>query len=522
MKKSPCFFLVILILLKADMLSAQVSYSIADLRKISNETVGLIESYEKYSRFSNRDDASNFVGIFEKSSAEHVNDIIPDNKMDQTLSPQKYIANLKKYFNQVLVSIDIDSIAFPKLVNNQHTIQAFVKKYVECSTTNCNVNYKDTFNLAVDINFDLNNDTASNFLIKKINFLIPRGRFIYFRTHNGKTSINEFDILINNKLYRSDASGFVKIEVMDSNNPFYIKSLDDVFPQTYSFKNFEELEKSCSIRDTCTSILTVDLLFKPLYWQFDISASGQLWAKDYSISKPFATSSINVDYDKNYNFGLKMGYRIFNNNKFTGFMFKTGVSYQSFSFSSYVEDIQYSYNEIDADRDTYLRLIQIKELNEQTNLHYLCIPFALSRAFSFSDFSIALGIEQSLLFNIKANSKLHSSAEYQGYYSQYFNLTIDQNGFYDFGKYNIEKDNHFNAKKNLFLTSLFMEIQRKISNNSQVSVSLIAQRNSSKIAEKSLYEYISKDATELHSLSTVQNNYEINSFLIQFAYSLNF
>lgn len=501
---------------------SQNTYSIPALRMISYRTIGLIEDYEKFSRFSNRDDANNFISLFEKSNPLHVNDIIPDNKMDQMLTPQHYISNLKKYFNQVLVSIDIDSIAFPSNINNQHAIKAFVKKHVECTTKNCHISYKDSMNLVLDINFEYVNDSVSNFLIQKISFLYPRGRFIYFRTHNGRTENTNFNMLINNQLYKSDNKGFVKIEVLDTEKSYSIKSFDDVFPQSYVFTNYEDFEKKSSVQDTCTSILTVDVLFKPLYWQTEFYASTQVGSKDYSVANPYSSSMINVKNEKASDFGFKVGYRIFNNNKFTGFMIKTGVSYKSFSLNSFVEDIQYSYNEIDSDKDAYLRLIQIKEFKEETSLGYISVPLSITRIFPFSHFTIAIGLEQSMMFNLKANSSLQTNAEYKGYYSQFFNLTIDQNGYYDFGKYQLEMDNEFYAKNNLFLTSLFVEFQRKINNNSMISFAIIAQTNTSGMVESNDKKYISRNASELYSLSSFQKEYEMNNVMLQLGYSISF
>lgn len=501
---------------------SQNTYSIPALRMISYRTIGLIEDYEKFSRFSNRDDANNFISLFEKSNPLHVNDIIPDNKMDQMLTPQHYISNLKKYFNQVLVSIDIDSIAFPSNINNQHTIKAFVIKRVECTTKNCHISYKDSMNLVLDINFEYVNDSVSNFLIQKISFLYPRGRFIYFRTHNGRTGNSNFNMLIDNQLYKSDNKGFVKIEVLDTEKSYSIKSFDDVFPQSYVFKNYEDLEKKSAVQDTCASILTVDVLFKPLYWQTEVYASSQVGSKDYSVANPYSLSMINVNNDKASDFGFKVGYRIFKNNKYTGFMFKTGVSYKSFSFSSFVDDIQYSYNEIDSDKDAYLRLIQMKELKEETSLSYLSIPLSISKIIPFSHFSIAIGLEQSMMFNIKANSRLQSNAEYKGYYPQFFNLTIEQNGYYDFGKYQLAMDNDFYAKKSLFLTSLYVEFQRKINNNSMITFAIVAQTNTTDMVDDSNKKYISRNASELYSLSSFQKEYEINNVMLQLAYSINF
>lgn len=97
------------------------------------------------------------------------------------------------------------------------------------------------------------------------------------------------------------------------------------------------------------------------------------------------------------------------------------------------------YDAVDPDGSPYLRRISISNLTEDIVYHSADVSlalrydhFVLKRVSVFGRF----GIGASLNFLQKSNYA--ATAEYAGYYDWLFDVTINQNGIYDFGTYDLE------------------------------------------------------------------------------------
>ena len=104
---------------------------------------------------------------------------------------------------------------------------------------------------------------------------------------------------------------------------------------------------------------------------------------------------------------------------------------QSISINQY----ETAYSATDPDGDDYERSITVSDYLEKTFTHGIVIPIALRYDWFFhkkvSLFTTA-GLKNSFLFSQKSNAQFN--ARYAGVYGdEFFNLTIDQNGIYDFG-----------------------------------------------------------------------------------------
>jgi len=111
-----------------------------------------------------------------------------------------------------------------------------------------------------------------------------------------------------------------------------------------------------------------------------------------------------------------------------------------------------SYNTIDPDDGNYLRLIEVSAYQERIKRYAIEIPIDFRYDYFIKDnLSIysKLGVYVSYDIVQRANATAH--AQYSGYYDWLFNVTISQNGIYDFGAFDVaEKStntgiNHFGA-----------------------------------------------------------------------------
>ena len=98
-----------------------------------------------------------------------------------------------------------------------------------------------------------------------------------------------------------------------------------------------------------------------------------------------------------------------------------------------------TYNATDSDGGNYLRIIDLSSYNEIIKRFAVRVPIAFRYDYFIKDnlslFS-KLGVDVS--YDIAQNAKAIAYAQYSGYYDWLFNVTISQNGIYDFGAYNIE------------------------------------------------------------------------------------
>ena len=111
------------------------------------------------------------------------------------------------------------------------------------------------------------------------------------------------------------------------------------------------------------------------------------------------------------------------------------AAYRGIIHLSSINHYETTYDATDPDGDDYERLITVSDYHEKTFTHGIVIPIAL-RYDWFAHKKVSLfataGLENDFLFSQKTNAQFN--ARYAGVYrDDFFNITIDQNGIYDFG-----------------------------------------------------------------------------------------
>lgn len=98
-----------------------------------------------------------------------------------------------------------------------------------------------------------------------------------------------------------------------------------------------------------------------------------------------------------------------------------------------------TYSDTDPDGGNYLRIIDLTSYNETIKRYAVRVPIAFRYDYFIRDnlsLYTKLGVDVS--YDIAQNAKATAEVQYSGYYDWLFNVTISQNGIYDFGAYNIE------------------------------------------------------------------------------------
>ena len=115
------------------------------------------------------------------------------------------------------------------------------------------------------------------------------------------------------------------------------------------------------------------------------------------------------------------------------------------------------YADLDPDGAPYLRQIEINQYEEKSKVSSIAVPIALRYDYFIKDnlsFFGRVGAEVSL--DMANQSEVSAQTKYKGYYDWLFDVTIDQNGIYDFGSYDMSLGKQKGAYKKGFATAVFV------------------------------------------------------------------
>ena len=98
-----------------------------------------------------------------------------------------------------------------------------------------------------------------------------------------------------------------------------------------------------------------------------------------------------------------------------------------------------SYDAVDPDGGDYLRLIDLTNYNETIKRYAVDVPIAFRYDYFIKDnFSVFAKVGADVSYDIVQKASASANAMYSGYYSWLFDVTMNQNGIYDFGTFDID------------------------------------------------------------------------------------
>lgn len=432
------YFIVLFILFTSNSYS-QIFANDSVTRVVNIKALNLITDYENAISFKTKANFENFKSLFNNSSTLIFNDIMPHNKLDERVNPSEYISILKKYYSstsfiEVKVSpYEVGAVTHegPDLLN----VSVFAKKYVS-SISLTGLYYIDTFNVRFDIIYDLAenriviNDIASierNGIYAQV-FSRYRGLFYNYK-------LKSDTILVNDIQYALDTNGYTLLKDIYYRNEYLFVPLNkQVLFDTYKFKPNIPLFKNRLNLKKDKNIVKVN------FWRWLVFADFQ-----YTFI-PSSTAPIKIDDDKYginpVNTGTFSNYFMFNIIRRVSpkgfFALKFGFGADFFNYQLNLNSYINSYPSVDPDGDPYLRINKVYNIQERHNSIYLTAPLTIQKGFSFGKNSIYLQASYYLMSKYSSSYNMDAKATYSGYYDYLFNLTISENGVYDFGTYNFK------------------------------------------------------------------------------------
>ena len=316
-------------------------------------------------------------------------------------------------------------------------LSIFATKYVN-SITKSNVVYIDTFNLKIDIIylFDVNDCKIYN-----IKSLEKREKYIQvypqYKGFRNTTAMPSDTIIVSGIVFPVNKEGYVMLKNINVSQDFLFQPYKKpVFYKTYKVPDYIPIRKN-KFDDKDKNIVKIN------FWK---------WMAYADIKYHFIFNGESPIQLANDTFGIN----IMNNGSFSNFVMlnlvrrvnekgywsvKFGGGVDVFTYTSYLKSNVNSYAAIDPDGDPYLRINKVSNIKEKHNLTYLTAPFVIEKGISFGRNSFFINAAYYVMLNFSATYNQDADALYAGYYDYLFNLTIQENGVYDFGTYKFEMRN---------------------------------------------------------------------------------
>lgn len=510
----------VLILLSVGELHSQSYISDRMAREVNLNALKQIEKYENSFYFSRGSDYEMFTSLFTSGKAMVFNDIMPDNNLDSMVTVNNYLDIFQTYYYKRLnVSINPYGITPIASTNgNTGTLSVYAYKIISGKTLN-KFNYIDTFDIVFDIKFNYK-DTV--YKINEIRANHKYGKYCIIDASVGKKGksrkIMEGDsLLINDKtVIHLDKNGNYILKRVSDDHPIEVKPFNEDLMGSYIInENFINNNKSCK-KSGDKNIRCIS--FK--YPKLSIGFAAGYAAFNNPVVFNKETDGVVLNKQPSYYTGINFGYILSNKARLS---FKTGIYYKSLAFGLQKDYYANSYTATDPDGSNYTRIDSTVNINENVKLNYLNIPFFFQKQFKLSRiFFVNVDLGVTVYYNLSAEYNSTAEGIYGGIYPDLFNVYISEEGFYDFGNYDISnKTTELQTNKLLFTVYAAINAGMRLNQKTEVFCGVGYNRSFSELFEITT-EDLSSNSQKLNSLTSVSGEYYINETMINAGINFKF
>ena len=408
MKKIKLFAAICLMFIAATLQAQQITPM--QLKEARMAVYDWVEDYLVYSYLTDKYDISDYKSLFINQEVMVANDYLP-----LTTDEQIILASYLALYS------DVDAFYTPTIETHKESIHIIDEAIMHDSYI-CNISIGKTISFADSTrkycyppkDYVLNIELQYHFDAKKMwGVGIHTSDILYvdgiLHTDDGKNSYislsDTIELLSNNDHYPAIISSKIKRE-----------SFDDKMISLYKDTTKHQFHLGASIG---TSLLSYELI-----------------NNDYikSVDQPYISWEVNL--------GLYHQLMLKNNNRL-GIEYSLVYRNNRYSFGG---EYSTSYNTFDIDGGYYMRQVSVSDYKEDVGLHSISIPVSLRYdKFVHENVTIfgALGLYAS--FDLYQSINTTAKAEYSGYYDWLYHITINQNGIYDFGTFNLSKSSNMSA-----------------------------------------------------------------------------
>ena len=388
------------------------------------------------------------------------NDVYPDNQDDSLISISSYFSDARiDYKSKPTFKYNILSISTPFSIDGHFKCNAIVSKITSRGSVNCHDDdplniAPDTISQLISITAKLDSyktedlETNERWLltIDTIKTAAPKGRRVKLETKKSKRyyyqrfgiNIHEMDTFISPKEFTNNDSSQLYYGVKNLNTKISIDGS--------SYNSFYQLLNENRTKNSCENVPVIEMNDGRLGYNAIIASYN------FGYPKLSVYSSI-IPVDKNQILNTKFkNLEILLNRSWywkSSLRITTGLGYSNaqFSFESAIDSHQDVYQSVDVDGGNYIRIVNYANMSDRLKLNYHAFPIKLgldvellwNRIDFFKQHKLMLAgaFTCAPMFNYKGSSERSANINYSGTYSDLFNITISENGIYDFGNYQI-------------------------------------------------------------------------------------
>lgn len=512
-------FLLLAIFFSKDV-SSQTLANDSLSRVVGVGALDLINKYEFIIKFDSASKLVDFEKLFHLSKTKIFNDVMPDNKLNQKVTPFDYADLISRYYTDTSfkeVSIKPYELSSVSVEGNEFaTISVNAYKYVN-SITNVGIEYIDTFNIRFEIIYDLK---VKSFAIYDISSVERRASYLQlypqYRGFLNKTSMPNDTILVTGKIFPVNKNGYTMLKNINISHEFlFVPYHNQVF-----FKMFRVPDNIPFIRnkldDKDKNIVKIN------FWKWMVFFDFK-----YNLI-PNGVSPIKLESDT-------LGINIVNNGSYSNFImmnlvrrvstkgyfsFKTGAGIDLFTYNLNLANNINTYPSVDPDGDPYLRINRVYNIQEKHNLVYVSVPLVLEKGFTFGKNSVYVQAAYYLMMNYSALYNLDATATYAGFYDYLFNLTISENGVYDFGTYNFEIRNlPLIVNKMIMSYSVGLGYNRQLSRKVYFDLGFNYRKSNQYLFQEN-NKALSNNSKSINQIQNLNHRFGLDYFNVNFGVSI--
>ncbi len=418
-------------------LKAQILANDSLSRLINNKVITKLSEFETCLKFNDIKKKKEFLSFFHNSNSPIANDIMPDNHMQEKVTPSEYIRLIQKYYTDssfykvIFKPYEISEIS---VEDEFASLSVYALKFVN-SITKSSVPYVDSFNVKIDFVYLFNTQTVE---INSISLV--EKRFNYWQVYPQykglwKSQNLALDtVLINGKIFPVNKYGYVQLNDIEYQKELLFQPFKrPVFYKTLKYLEYIPIRKN-KLDPKDKNITKANFWKWMMYADFrnHVVFNGESPIK--LASDTFGISIMNNGSFSNF-VSLNLTRRVSEKGSLS---LKLGAGVDVFAYSSYLKNNINTYPAVDPDGDPYLRINRIYNLKETHNLTYLTLPFQVEKGFTFGKNTVFFNVAYYFMLRFSATYNQDADALYAGYYDYLFNLIIQENGVYDFGAYQFE------------------------------------------------------------------------------------
>ena len=467
-------------------LIGQDSITVKDIREINIEVLKKIKKFEGYL-------FREYIDLIDEGLMIS-NDLYVDNAGNKIIKIENYFQDHRlTYKNKPKVKFNILDIEIPVksgtyLTDSNYVLNVKVQKIIPQGEVLCDsksiVTPADTLIQLISFGCkdtvypreQSSNDYSDNNMqrnwvlnMNKIKTLDPKGVLIeFFRDTNHITSLfkesfaerygmkcNIIDSIYSftKDEFKSSMDKYVPIFFLVNDMSKPIKINNDL-----TFSNYNEMfnrNNELIEKNDCINILKIPIKEYGKIGYFEVYYGLSFLNKSYSSFS--YENNLVEDYESNIDFSFgklnqRFGfdYHLYLPNKW---VFNVGllIMNTNFYFTNNLNSFSENYSSTDIDGSSYSRKVFYDGFNETYDLCYLSVGPSVGFDYEIMSYKLS-NVKHSLLNlsfdyslnNMTCNSAIsnrNSSVTYTGTYSDFFNITISENGVYDFGIYQLEQQN---------------------------------------------------------------------------------